>query len=430
MHPFIEPLTWDRSRIEDAQEERLLDVVALAYERSSLTQDLWKRAGVSATDIRSRADFFERAPFMNTDDIRDPARIAADPFRGLLCRPLRELTAIGGTSGTTSLPQPLPQHDGDVRSQGGLRDLHVNGVGPGSVVLMTSSASRSGHVSNKAEVLGATPIFWDWDPSVARGLVEAAKRFRPSHWWILTGPLLLELQRYESETGDDLAAAFSSVGPVVWGGEPLGVGARARIEGWGLSIRQMTSLGNACATVECAAQAGSHTWEDLVLVECLDPDTDQPVPDGGRGELVVSTIGDLAAPMLRYRSGDLVEFTRERCSCGLSHGRLKTIGRLSDRVAIGDRDVLPLDVWDAIAELPATADAQFQLVRSRSTGDALAVRVGFEASAPAGDAANVATELADRLEAALGLRCIVEAVPLDELLRRRVGFKLPRVVED
>jgi phenylacetate-CoA ligase len=431
MSAVLEPMGWNRAKIEQVQEERLLEVVELAFARSTLTQAIWKKAQVTAGEIRSRQDFVERVPFLTSNDIRDPALVAADPFRGLLCRPIHELTGIGSTSGTTGLPQPLPQHEGDVRSQSGARDLWMNGVRAGDVVLVSGAATRSGHTVERFHEIGAIPVFEDWDPSIAGRLVETIRQYLPMHWSLINGPFVVALQRYASETEQDLLEAFSSVKSVIWGGEPLASRTRRLIEvEWGMSVRQMTSLGNASPAIECEAQAGSHTWEDLVFVECIDPESGQAVPDGERGELVITTVADRAAPMIRYRSDDLVEFTKEPCSCGLQYGRLRTIGRLGDRVPVGDKALLPSDVWHIISEYPATAEAQFQLVRSKTTDQALAVRVGYNPSVAGGDPASVATELAAQIEAAIGVRCKIEPQPLEDLMRRRTGVKLPRVVED
>src|ERR1700730_1447889 len=251
--PELEALSWSRVQIDARQEELLGEVVNYAYERSRLMREVWDRAGVHPDDVASRADFVEHAPFVTADEIRDAAGGARDPFRDALCMPVHELTVVGMTSGTTGLPQALPQHKGDTRSHSGIREYSVNGVGLGSRVLMTGPASRSGHSAEKFATLGATPIFMDGDPSLAEQLVMVAREFQPTHWWVLMGPLMFALQQYERRSGADLAGAFASIGPTIWGGEPLGAANRATLERWGVSTRLMTSLGNVCAAVECPA---------------------------------------------------------------------------------------------------------------------------------------------------------------------------------
>jgi phenylacetate-CoA ligase len=182
--------------------------------------------------------------------------------------------------------------------------------------------------------------------------------------------------------------------------------------------------------VDCPAQNGSHAWEDLVYVECLDPVSHEPVPDGGRGELVVTTVADRAAPLVRYRSGDLVRWTREPCACGTAHGRMWTIGRLADIVSIGALSVLPSDVWPIVESLPETSNALFQIVRSKCTSSSMWVRLGHENATPASRVAEIRDHLQSGLTEALGVRCDVELMSYDQLMSTRAAWKLPRVVND
>jgi phenylacetate-CoA ligase len=426
--PSDDPASWSRSQILAHQDVQVGLIVRHAYERSPFVRRVWDAAGASPADVIDRASFFRVAPFVTADDVRSTGGQRLDAFNGLLCLPIRELTVIGSTSGTTGLPQPLPQHAGDVREQSTLRDYAINGVGEGSIVLLTGNSSRSGHIAKRHQTLGSWPIWLDWDPSIAPAVVDAARTYRPTHWWQISGPLMLALQKFERESGEDLPEAFASIGPAVWGGEPLSTKGAATLAGWGLSIRQMTSLGNACAAVECPAQSGSHTWEDLVLVECLDPESLKPVADGEIGELVITALADRAAPLVRYRSGDLVRYTSQRCECGREHGRIHTVGRLADMVRVGDRTVVPNDVWQVVEKVPATADAQFQLLRAPSAGGTLTARVGYDPDLAA-DRAALEAHLRSELTSSLGMPAVVELVTLDALLAARAGTKLRRVVD-
>ena len=68
---------------------------------------------------------------------------------------------------------------------------------------------------------------------------------------------------------------------------------------------------------ECAEAAdGLHVNEDHFIIEAVDPDSGEPVPDGTPGELVFSTVTKQALPLLRYRSGDIAALNREPCRCG------------------------------------------------------------------------------------------------------------------
>lgn len=74
---------------------------------------------------------------------------------------------------------------------------------------------------------------------------------------------------------------------------------------------------------ECRAHDGLHIWEDQYLVEIVDPKTGAVLPDGERGEVVLTTLARGAMPLLRYRTGDVARIvSRERCTCGRTSLRL------------------------------------------------------------------------------------------------------------
>lgn len=74
---------------------------------------------------------------------------------------------------------------------------------------------------------------------------------------------------------------------------------------------------------ECRAHDGIHLWEDQYLIEIVDPRTGAILPDGERGEVVVTTLAREAMPLLRYRTGDFARIlTRERCTCGRTSLRI------------------------------------------------------------------------------------------------------------
>src|SRR5205823_6642471 len=141
-------------------------------------------------------------------------------------------------------------------------------------------------------------------------------------------------------------------------------------------LYEHTSVGDVTAAFECDRHDGLHFWEDTALVECLDPDGSDPVPDGERGELVATTLFNRVAPLVRYRSDDIVRVTHERCACGRTHGRMWPIGRKGDEVMIDGRPVLPVDIWDAIASVDECALGLFQIVREQRDVDRLTLRVG------------------------------------------------------
>lgn len=77
--------------------------------------------------------------------------------------------------------------------------------------------------------------------------------------------------------------------------------------------------------VECARHDGCHIRESELLVEIVDPETGRRLADDRLGEVVITTLGREAMPLLRYRTGDLARLTRSSCGCGGITARLYDI---------------------------------------------------------------------------------------------------------
>jgi phenylacetate-CoA ligase len=274
--------------------------------------------------------------------------------------------------------------------------------------------------------IGATPIFLDHHPDDVPQLLRFSRELRPTGWYSLSGPLILAIEAYADQAGVDPAEAFASYRGVVYAGEPLGGRARRVVEGWGLELFVQTALGDVGAATECRQHDGCHFWEDTAFVEVLDPDGTEPVADGERGELVSTTLIDKIAPLVRYRSDDLVRVTREPCACGRTHGRVWPSGRKSDEIVVDGSSVLPADLFAPIESVVETRAALFQVVRPARNVERLRLRVGWTGK---GSAAVVARRVADAVTAAVGVEPDVELVEHDVLLRQGPPHKIPRVVK-
>jgi phenylacetate-CoA ligase len=163
----------------------------------------------------------------------------------------------------------------------------------------------------------------------------------------------------------------------------------------------------------CSAGRGSHLAEDWAIVEALDFETGEPVPDGERGSMVVTSLGR-DNPMIRYDLEDVISIDPSPCDCGETSRRAFWLGRGKDIVRVDGRIVLPVDIWQALP-----VDAEFVLVRPAQPGDRLTVRV----EEPHVDAGTAAT-----LSNALGVPVDVEALPAGTL--PRAAYKSQRVVDE
>jgi phenylacetate-CoA ligase len=427
--PYFSPVeTTPRERLEELQLELLLDLLPYAYEHAPVIREAWDAAGVTPREVKSLDDFRERVPFVDKDALRRFRDERGDPFGGLCALPPAELTAINSTSGTTGDPTLVPEKWGGGGTPAVItRDFWGMGVRPGDHVALVLFTFR-GPTYGLFQGLGTVPLLFDFDPSEMARLCELSLRYRPSALYNF-GSVLIHAVRDACESGRiDPADVFSSYKGVVFAGEPLGPRARALAQEWGVELFEHTGVGDVTAAFECTMHDGLHFWEDTAFVECVEPDGRTPVADGERGELVATTLFNRTAPLVRYRSDDIVRVTRRQCACGRTHARLWPIGRKGDEIVVQGKSVLPVDLWAAIESVEACAMGLFQVVRAAPQTDVLRLRVGY---APAWEAKleTVEEEVRGAVEGVTGLVPEVELVPDAALLRLGPPHKIPRVAK-
>lgn len=419
--------TMPREQLLALQQQRLLEAVQRFYGKSGLIRHLWQDAGVAPADIGSIEDFVTRVPSMDKDDIRNHRHTTGDPFGGLLTAPFGELTTVGTTSGTTGRPMPLPYLAQNPTRWGQARDMWMIGIRPGEYVVRPLFVFRGGHLLDGSADMGAIPIFLDHDPSQTGALVDAARRFSATGIFLLSSTLINAIQDWCESAGLDPREPLASMRSVVFGGEPLSDRTRAVVEGWGVEVFEMSSLGDICPTMECPEHDGMHCWEDYALLELADPVTGARLDsEATYGELIVTSIADPATALVRYRTGDIVELNRGRCGCGRTHARMKTIGRTGDGVIVEGKHILAVSIWSLVESNPDTAHGLFQIVRREPVMAALQVRVGSSVDAEGYE--RLGADLADQISRALQVPCVVEVVPAARLLELGPPHKIPRVV--
>jgi phenylacetate-CoA ligase len=146
--------------------------------------------------------------------------------------------------------------------------------------------------------------------------------------------------------------------------------------------------------MECHCHDGLHAWEDHFLFEIVDPETQEPLPMGQAGELVITTLTKVGLPMIRYRTRDITRLTDEPCACGRTHLRiLRVTGRNDDMLIIRGVNLYPSQIEAVLLDFPGIAP-HYQLVVSRH-GSLDHLTVEAEASEPCGEDSR--TALAQRV---------------------------------
>jgi phenylacetate-CoA ligase len=423
---FVETLP--RPDLERLQEGLIAQLVPYVYARSALIRKVWDRAGVGPRDIRSLQDFRDKAPFIDKDAIRRFRDESGNPFGGLKCAEAPHLRAVGFTSGTTGDPTPLPFAQSPTASQS-KRDLWHIGMRPGDYCAITLFTFREGHGADRYTDCGFRPITFQHSPSELPRLFEASLSLQPKVLYPVSTPLLMAIADYAAKRELDPRNVFSSYRGFIFGGEPPSPRIRELVESWGVEMFEITSLGDVTGAINCRAHTGFHAWEDLALVECLDPNGNEPVPDGARGELVVTSLQDDVAPLVRYRTEDLVTFSREPCSCGRTHGRLQVLGRKGDELLVSGRSVLPRDLTPIVEEIPEMQAALYQIIRFERQMDVLKLRMGYDPKSLKKGESELAGRVHEILTSRLAIAVEIELVCDAELLKLGPPHKIPRVAK-
>ncbi|MDB5969924.1 MAG: phenylacetate--CoA ligase family protein [Hydrocarboniphaga sp.] len=419
--------TMPRADIEQFQQARLLELLPRAYKGAPLIRSTWEAAGLAPQDIRSLADFKARAPFIDKDHIRAWRDAHGDPMGGMLMASPDELVTISSTSGTTGEPTPIPHGMYTAVDQDLMRGYWHMGARPGDAIVFLMFTYRGGmfHAHGLSRI-GLTAIPIAHDPAEIPRFVAASRQFRPTVLMMLSSPLIIGLEQYFEKTGIDPLDVFSSYKGVMFGGEPLSPRFAALVKSWGLELFEFTTLGDVSGAVQCRMHDGMHASEDLALVENLDDDG-KPVPDGQIGEMVVTSLADDHAPMIRYRTEDLVRMDHSPCACGRTHARFWPIGRKGDQILVDGRSILPRDIQPLVEAEHETRSCLFQIIRPQRDLAALRLRVGYEPALLQGTADGLAARLSERLRSALNVPVQVELTPCDELLKLGPPHKIPRV---
>jgi phenylacetate-CoA ligase len=174
---------------------------------------------------------------------------------------------------------------------------------------------------------------------------------------------------------------------------------------------------------ECEEQSGLHINEDEFIAEMIDPATEAEIEDGQKGELVLTNLGRVGMPLIRYRTGDLGVISREPCACGRRGARLVggVLGRADDMITIRGINVFPSAVENIVRRYPEIVEFAIEVYRHREMHE-LGLKVEIT-GAPNG----VIDRLAQAFSNDLRIRASIEHVadgslPRFELKSRRLRF--------
>jgi phenylacetate-CoA ligase len=333
-----------RDEIAALQLERLRRTLCHAYDHVAHYRSAFDRAGVHPDDLRTLANL-EKFPTTAKEDLR-----RSYPF-GMFAVPREQVVRIHASSGTTGKPTVVGYTAGDIATWAEVcaRSIRAAGGRAGHIVHVVYgyglfTGGLGAHYG--AERLGCTVV--PMSGGMTERQVQLIADFCPDIIMVTPSYLLAIADEFERQKLD---ARRCSLRVGILGAEPWSEAMRGEIEGrfaldaldiYGLS--EVIGPGVSCECIE--SKDGLHIWEDHFYPEVVDPVTGEVLPDGERGELVLTSLTKEAMPIVRYRTRDL---TRLLPGTARSMRRMEKIaGRSDDMLIVRGVNLFPSQIEELV----------------------------------------------------------------------------------
>lgn len=368
--------TMPRAEIEAIQLERLQETVKRVYEKVAPYRQKMDAAGVKPEDIKTLKDL-QKLPFVTKQDMRDNY-----PF-GLFAVPKDELVRIHASSGTTGKPTVVGYTKKDlemwtecvsrIAAMGGATGkdiaqicfgygmftgalgLHFGLENMGAAIVPSSTGNTEKQIMFMKDfgttLLVATPSYALRIGEVALQMGIDPKKDLNVKIGLVGSELLTEAMRTEMHK--------------LWGDDMLVT-----------SNYGMSELMGPGVSGECEQLCGMHVNEDFFIPEIIDPKTEEVLPPGEKGELVITCIYKEALPLIRYRTKDVTRLIYEPCKCGRTTVRMENLdGRTDDMLKIRGVNVFPSQIEEVLLGIDEIGPHYEIIVTRKNHSDILEIRV-------------------------------------------------------
>lgn len=341
--------TLSRKEIEEIQLARLKETVAYTYERVPAYKKKMDEAGVRPEHIQALSDL-QKLPFNSKVDFRE------NYPTGLFAVPKNELTRVHASSGTTGKPTIVGYTKNDLKiwTNNVSRVACMGGATPDDIVqnafgygMFTGALGLHAGLEN----IGATVL-----PASSGNTKKQLMYMQDMGTTLLIATPSYALYLGESARNMGLDPQKDlQVKTGLFGGEGMTEPMRAemhRIWGEEFNCTQNYGLSELCGpgvSGECLELQGMHVNEDFFIPEIIDPATGEVLPEGEKGELVITRLSTEALPLLRYRTKDISRLFYEPCKCGRTTCRMENIsGRSDDMLIIRGVNVFPTQIEEVL----------------------------------------------------------------------------------
>lgn len=424
--------TLSREEIQAIQLDRLKKVVERVYEKVAPYRAKMDEAGIKPEDIKSLDDL-KRLPFTTKQDMRDNY-----PF-GLFAVDKSELARIHASSGTTGKPTVVGYTKNDLETwsecvarlavMGGAKSDDVCQICFGYGMFTGALGLHKG-----LERIGGCII-----PSSTGNTEKQIMYMRDygTSLLVATPSYALRIGEVAMQMGlnpkTDLNLRTALVGSELMT-EPMREEMK-KLYGDKLTVTQnygMSELIGPGVSGECTELCGMHINEDHFIAEIIDPETGEVLPEGEKGELVVTCLTKEALPLIRYRTRDITRLTYEPCKCGRTTARMENLsGRTDDMLKIRGVNVFPSQIEEVLLKTDEIGPHYEIIVDRKNHSDILTIRVELNPASMTDDFAaleKIRNKIKASIRTMLGLDAIIQLESPNTL--KRFEGKAKRVTDN
>jgi len=418
----------ERSEMEALQSERLKKIVAYSYANVPYYKRKMDDMGVAPEDINGIEDL-SKLPFTVKDDLRD--NYPYDAF----AVPMEDIVRIHASSGTTGKPTVVgyTQNDIDTWAELMARTFSASGVTKSSIIQIAYgyglfTGGLGAHYG--AEKIGAAVI--PISGGNTQKQITLLQDFRPEAI-ACTPSYALYLAEAIAERGidiDDLNLKFGIFGAEPWSNE-MRVEIEKKLKIRATDIYGLSEIIGPGVATECEIQDGMHISEDHFLPEIINPETEEVLTAGEKGEIVFTTLTKEGIPVIRYRTRDITSINKEKCKCGRTHVRMqKVMGRSDDMLIIRGVNVFPTQVESVLISFTEVEPHYLLVVDRNNNLDTLEIWVEMSEKLFSDEVKKieeVRNKIRQEIQSLLGLTATIKLVE-PKTIERSMG-KAKRVLD-
>ncbi|MDD5959611.1 MAG: phenylacetate--CoA ligase family protein [Methanobrevibacter wolinii] len=363
----------ERDEINEMQLKKLQKIVKYAFDNVPYYHKKYTECEVFPEDIETLDDI-EKLPFTTKDDLRE-----SYPF-GMFAVDKKKILEIHSSSGTTGKPvvSGYTKKDLDYWSELMARGLTNWGLTDEDIIQNTHGYglfTGGFGIHYGAQKIGATVV--PISTGQTRRQVELMNDFNTTCLVVTPsyGLYIGEVAKEEGYDPRDLGLKVIGFGSEMWTEEM-----RQRLQDtFGVpayNIYGLTEMMGPGVGIECTEQNGLHIAEDFYYPEIIDSNTGKHLPEGTKGELVLTNLQREGMPIIRFRTKDVTALHYEPCKCGKTFCRMERItGRTDDMIKVKGVAVFPSQIEKALLKV-SEAEPHYQIIVTRpDTLDQIEVKV-------------------------------------------------------